>query len=123
MRGHETEYKGIPISAAGNAHAEVLGRLRQLVPPPASVLDIAAGHGALTARLLDAGYEVTANDLDPSRFRPKIACQTIDLNRPFAERLGGRYDAVVAVEIVEHLESPAAFVSSTLLSAAKCCTQ
>ncbi len=109
-RRHETDYHGIPIAAAGNAHAEVVGRLVELSSPPAAVLDIAAGYGALSARLIDAGYDVTANDLDPSRFQPAIECRSVNLDGPFATELGGPYDAVVAVEIIEHLESPAAFL-------------
>jgi SAM-dependent methyltransferase len=37
-----------------------------LPPPPARVLDVPCGHGRLTSRLLDQGYEVVAMDLSRS---------------------------------------------------------
>ena len=108
----ESFYRGLAIRAAGDAHRHVAASLARFVPPPATVLDIAAGTGALAARLRDAGYAVVANDVERSQFAaPDIECLSVDLDRPgFSASLRGPYDAVVAVEIIEHLESPAAFV-------------
>lgn len=39
--------------------------LRHLPPPPASILDVGAGTGAMTLLALDLGYRVTALDLSP----------------------------------------------------------
>jgi SAM-dependent methyltransferase len=106
----DTHYHGILIRAAGNVHTHVAERLFALKPPPARVLDIAAGNGALTARLIDAGYDLTASDLNPSPFELDIPCTHVNLDDPFAEKLGGPYDAIVAIDVIEHLESPSAFL-------------
>jgi SAM-dependent methyltransferase len=77
------------------------------------VLDIAAGYGAFTARLSDLGFlNVSANDVAPQKFAaPGVRCTAVDLNDPaFAEKFDGTFDLIVAIELIEHLESPAAFL-------------
>src|SRR5262245_41293702 len=106
----EADYRGLEIHAVGDAHREVMDALQRRFPPPRTVLDIAAGTGALTARLRDAGYTVTANDMNASGFEAGGECLSIDLNSSFAGSFPTTYDAIVAVEIVEHLENTAAFL-------------
>ncbi|MFC5750131.1 class I SAM-dependent methyltransferase [Actinomadura rugatobispora] len=43
-----------------------------LPPPPARVLDAGCGGGELADRLRDAGYEVTAIDIDPEHASPTV---------------------------------------------------
>jgi len=72
-------------------------------------LDLGAGQGALSARLREAGFEVSACDPDPTIFDvPGIEC------RPVTE--GGRlpyddgdFDLAVAVEVAEHIDGHRAF--------------
>ena len=108
------EYAGIRTEAAGNAHEEVAAEVCRLqLARSARVLDIAAGYGAFTARLADLGFlDVGANDVAPQKFSvANVACTAVDLNDPtFAERFDGTFDLIVAIELVEHLESPAAFL-------------
>jgi hypothetical protein len=99
-------YKGIPMHAAPGVHeatAEMIGRH---VLPPATVLDLGGGSGALAVRLRDRGYRAELADLEPP---PSIALPTyrVDLNKPFdVSSFGGaRYDSIVATEVVEHLEN------------------
>jgi SAM-dependent methyltransferase len=69
------------------------------------VLDVGAGEGALSLRLKDSGYFVEACDLFPEFFRcPDVHCRRADLHQrlPFDDN---QFDLVVAVEVVEHLES------------------
>jgi SAM-dependent methyltransferase len=106
-------YKGIPIHAAPGVHEAAGSLLERHAPPPATVLDLGGGSGALAARLRDRGYAAALADLDPppSAGAPRY---TVDLNGPFdASSFGGRlYDAVVASEVIEHLENPRAFLRS-----------
>jgi SAM-dependent methyltransferase len=43
-----------------------------LPPPPARVLDAGCGSGELADRIRDAGYEVTAIDIDPKLASPAV---------------------------------------------------
>ena len=68
------------------------------------VLDIGAGQGALTKRLLDAGYDVEACELFTEQFKvAEVPCHEVDLNKPwpFPDHYA---DGIVAVELVEHIE-------------------
>ena len=104
-------YKGIPIHAAPGVHEAVADLLERHAPPPATVLDLGGGSGAMTARLRDRGYAAELADLNPPP-SPGVSCYTVDLNEPFdASSFGGdSYDAVVACEVIEHLENPRGFI-------------
>jgi SAM-dependent methyltransferase len=104
-------YRGIPIHAAPGVHEAAGALLERYAPPPATVLDLGGGSGALTARLRDRGYMAALADLDPPA-SAAAPCYTVDLNGPFdTSCFGGRpYDAVVACEVIEHLENPRAFL-------------
>jgi 2-polyprenyl-6-hydroxyphenyl methylase/3-demethylubiquinone-9 3-methyltransferase len=89
--------------------APVLARLRGARAQ--SVLDLGCGNGAFGALLAREGYEVTG--LDPSASGIEIArargggsFMQYDLNEPLPARHAGRYDAVVALEVIEHLLLP-----------------
>jgi SAM-dependent methyltransferase len=88
----------------------VHGKVAALVgdlPRGCRVLDVPAGAGALSWRLAEMGLVVTAADLEPEGFcAPGMDCAQADLNArlPFP---AASFDAVVCVEGLEHLESPA----------------
>lgn len=76
------------------------------------VLDLGCGNGTFTARLHGAGYEVTGVDHSSSgialaqRQYPGIAFALHDLHDELPAAHAGKYDAVVAVEVIEHLLLP-----------------
>jgi cyclopropane fatty-acyl-phospholipid synthase-like methyltransferase len=101
------EYKGLPIYAAPGLHEAASALLGAVVAPGSRVLEFGAGSGAMSLRLADAGYAVTASDLFPESFKPDhIRFVTADLNGLFAAQWPAGFDAVMALEIVEHLENP-----------------
>lgn len=106
-RGLE-QYQGIPIFAAPGLHAHALAQLQVWVPAGARVLELGAGGGAMSQRLADAGYRVAACDLFEDNFTPAgaIPFHVADLNGAFSDVLDGGWDAIVALELVEHLENP-----------------
>jgi 2-polyprenyl-3-methyl-5-hydroxy-6-metoxy-1,4-benzoquinol methylase len=71
-----------------------------------ALLDVPAGEGALAARLIAAGFEVTCCDLYPEIFRlDGVSIRQGDLNGdlPFANQ---SFDYVTCLEGLEHIENP-----------------
>ncbi|MCF1196856.1 class I SAM-dependent methyltransferase, partial [Mangrovimonas futianensis] len=91
-------------------HELAFERLTATLPPSdaVQVLELGAGGGAMSLRLADHGYRVTASDLFANSFTPReqIPFVELDLNQDFAARLTQRFSAVIALELVEHLENP-----------------
>jgi SAM-dependent methyltransferase len=108
-------YKGRPMWCTEGVHEEV-GRLVAMRVPqpertPVRVLDLGAGGGALTQRILDLGFtDVTAWDLDPEQLMDlrTVTTDVVDLNEDFGKRAtdSGMFGIVLAVEIIEHVENP-----------------
>ncbi len=106
-------YRGLPIwTNSPEVHQRAVDLLRRYAPPPARVIDIGAGSGALAQHLVDAGYgPVEAVELRAEAFGVKgVRVHALDLNGPFAEEGGLEpAEAAAAVEVIEHLENPWAF--------------
>ncbi len=117
QRPRETgqKFNGISIFGTRNTHDLCWGLCRQFIESPAKALDLGAGHGAFSRRLLDAGYDVTACDFDHEGWSvPEVKLLNLNLNQPFAQRLPEKYDLVVAIEVIEHLENPCMFLRECL---------
>jgi 2-polyprenyl-3-methyl-5-hydroxy-6-metoxy-1,4-benzoquinol methylase len=74
--------------------------------PRGALLDAPAGQGALAARLIAAGFEVSCCDLYPEIFRlPGVEIKQGDLNRdlPYDNE---SFDYVTCLEGLEHIENP-----------------
>jgi len=85
-------------------HDTVLGILEQ--EERGSLLDVPAGEGALAARLIKAGFEVSCCDLYPEIFRlDEVSIRQGDLNGelPFENQ---SFDYVTCLEGLEHIENP-----------------
>ena len=111
---YNATYRGIPIKSDSRAHDAVIEVLsKELINRGNSitVLDIATGHGALAQRVIDTYKNI---HLDCNDISPKIQVNgarkffTTDLNEDFD--FNEKYDVILAIEIIEHLESPFHFL-------------
>jgi 2-polyprenyl-6-hydroxyphenyl methylase/3-demethylubiquinone-9 3-methyltransferase len=103
----------------------LLDALRRALPPPAApggrtlrVFDLGCGNGVVAKTLAADGYDVTAVDTSEtgiemarragvSGCRFEVASAYDDLGARF-----GLFDAVISLEVVEHLFSPAAYAQT-----------
>jgi len=108
-------YHGRPIYALPGTHEQASMLLKRHLPAPARVLDLGGGQGAFALRLQDEGYDVTLADLDPPEGLG-VRTVRVDLNNMPSQGVldGGPYDAVVSLEVIEHLESPVQFLQAAM---------
>jgi cyclopropane fatty-acyl-phospholipid synthase-like methyltransferase len=111
-------YKGLLIKADRGLHEQVVEHLARRQPAPAKVLDFGAGEGALSLRLADAGYDVTAVDIDEPSFNCSDArFVPLDFNNKaavdaFVAAHQSSFDVVLGIEVIEHIENPWEYVRS-----------
>ena len=103
-------YNGLIIKADYLLHEQIAQKVQAEVERGAKILDLGAGEGALSSRLFDLGYEVTAADKDSENFkckRSKFSC--IDFDSPgelsrFVAEHEDEFDVVLGVEVIEHVQ-------------------
>lgn len=112
-----TDYRGIPMNCAPGVHEEAERLIMRHLDPGVDmaslkVLDVGAGYGAMSRRLLDDGFvDVVAWDLDPTQSRlPSLPVTPVDLDTDFGAAFPSAFDVVVAIEVIEHLENPRHFL-------------
>lgn len=98
--------------------APVIRRLRRAGAK--AVLDLGCGNGAFTALLAREGFAAAGLDQSESgisvarRSFPDLPFEVHDLIAPLPASHGGRYDAVIAIEVIEHLLLPRRLMRSAL---------
>ena len=87
-----------------------------------TVLDLGCGNGWFTAALANCGFDASGVDSSRSgieiarRENPEMTFLLHDLSQPAAPEWLGRFDAVVAIDLIDHLEQPRRAIDSALLA-------
>lgn len=103
-------YKGLLIKADLGLHEQIAERIQSDVTPGGRILDLGAGEGALSLRLSDLGFNVTAADKDENNFKcPQAKFSRINFDSPeeiaqFVSLHENEFDAVMGVEVIEHVQ-------------------
>jgi 2-polyprenyl-3-methyl-5-hydroxy-6-metoxy-1,4-benzoquinol methylase len=107
-------YRGLQVCADTDLHERAIERLQTYVDRGASVVDVGCGEGAFALRMVDAGYAVVGLDQIQPGAHPAqggfdyVAVDLLDAGAraAFLERHRERYDAVVLLEVIEHVHDP-----------------
>lgn len=107
--GHS--YKGINVHSAPGLHEFVHSLAEEFFDLGRPVIELGAGSGALSLRLLETGFEIIPLDLDGSDWRLPTKLIECDLNKEgwWENCPVPQFQQIVAVEVIEHLENPTKF--------------
>jgi 2-polyprenyl-3-methyl-5-hydroxy-6-metoxy-1,4-benzoquinol methylase len=117
-RSNLESYKGLVSHALPGLHSFVIKTIEDMgyisSQTRKRALDLGAGQGAMSARLVDKNCSVLACDYVDENFAAGtfgVEFRRLDLNQDFAEVLGeNSADIISAIEIVEHIENPRHFI-------------
>jgi 2-polyprenyl-6-hydroxyphenyl methylase/3-demethylubiquinone-9 3-methyltransferase len=105
-------------------HAHVTRPIvQQLVKAEAhTVLDLGCGNGWFTSALDRCGFAVTGADKSEASLRmaqqhyPNLGFHQVDVMQPLDQDLAQRFDAVVAVNVIDHMPLPRKLVEAALVA-------
>jgi len=108
-------YKGMEIFTAPGLHSSAMNIVKNYISTGNKILDAGAGEGAFSQYLTDNGYQVISLDLKQSDFKADNTFNAIDLNNKdqldkFIEEKRNAFDAVICLEVTEHLKDPWLFI-------------
>lgn len=106
-------YNQLPIYCMYGVHEMVADFIQKKFPNKSSrILILGAGAGAFDERVIDVGYtDVTAVEFRREIYKARGKIEERDLNQDFSNLADvEKFDCVVAIEIVEHLENHFHFI-------------
>lgn len=118
-------YKGLLIKADLGLHEQIAEKIQSEVSLGGKILDLGAGEGALSARLSDLGFQVTAADKDQDNFKCMQAnFSRINFDSPeevakFVAQHEEEFDAVLGIEVIEHVQDQWQYVRQLMRMAKK----
>ena len=112
----QLDYKGINELAAYRLHSDVFEILSPYLKEGMHALDFGCGQGAFSQRLVDRGIIVDGVDINIEQIKAQVRNKiSIDLNKEISpDMFSGKYDIIIALEILEHLQNPWKYLSDCL---------
>lgn len=111
LRGRSPFFVPGPPAEIGNPNAGLLSFVLKHVQ--GRILDVGGGKGAYAFELQKRGFDVTVAEKDPEALQLAAAAglKVIDMNHAGWEQLTGRYDTVLLLEVLEHIDDYAEFLA------------
>ncbi len=96
----------LEIGARPGVHEDVMKYIFKYVNTGSNIFEIGAGSGAFSLRMKNSGFNVIASDIRDHAFLVKdIPYINIDITKELPIEHAEKYDAVVAIEVIEHVEN------------------
>jgi hypothetical protein len=120
LRGESQFFRPGPPAEIGQASPTVMDFLRRnLEGITGEILDLGGGRGAYSAELGKSGFRMVLAEKDPACIEAagRNGIPAIDMGRVEWSELEGRFDVVMMIEVLEHIEDWQGF----LANAFSCC--
>ena len=111
----------LPTATPSGLHEFTAGVIARYACPGARMVDLGCGPGAMGERAESLNIDIVAVDRNSTVYQGKHPFVELNLDEAcFAEVLGiGAFDLVLAVEVIEHVESPIGFLRNVARLLAK----
>lgn len=92
-------------------HSFIENIIKNKITDKSKILDVGAGTGAFIERISKYGGIYSAIEIDEKSFNLNgIKLYKLDLNNDFAKEIDEKFDIIIAIEIIEHIENPHHFI-------------
>ncbi|HKB97158.1 MAG TPA: class I SAM-dependent methyltransferase [Terriglobales bacterium] len=111
----------LPTVTPSGLHQFAADVVARYASPGARLVDLGCGPGSMGERAESMGLDIIAVDRDAALYQGKHPFVELNLDEPsFANALGvGAFNLVLAVEVIEHVESPIGFLRNVARLLAK----